>query len=237
MSIRARNGGKPRKKHYTDYERWVGLPHFMLKTTNWKSMSPNAKALLIEVWARYNGINNGEISYSVREAKQIGLGRNMAGRAFQELIDRGFLCVGRDSAFTVKCRLARAWLLTAMPMPDGTPATKNYMTKQNVPPKNKTQSRQGDAKSRHRDREPGIETKEPLTVTPKGLSRANSTPSQSRQWDTSNYHGDRQCNTKSAGSATIVHPNPAVTIINGVVCTYGNLFDRDYGPTHLRAAA
>ena len=59
---------KVRKTRYTDYERWVGLPHYMLKAPAWRSMTPNAKALLIDVWQRYNGTNNGEIGYSVREA-------------------------------------------------------------------------------------------------------------------------------------------------------------------------
>jgi len=89
-------------------------------------MSPVSKALLIEVMGRYNGLNNGDIVFSVREAALIGITPSHAGRAFKELINRGFLRVTRDSAFNVKARLARTWEITAEPV-GGRPATKDFM--------------------------------------------------------------------------------------------------------------
>ena len=118
---------KVRKARYTDYTRWVGLPHYMLRCPAWRTMSPTAKALLIELWARYNGINNGTISFGVREAADIGLNRTTASKAFHELVGRGFLRVNRDSAFTVKTRMAREWTVTALPLSDTEPAPKDFM--------------------------------------------------------------------------------------------------------------
>lgn len=175
--------GKVRRTRYTDYERWVGLPHWMLNSTAWQLLSPNAVKQLIEVWRRYNGVNNGEISYSVREAAGIGLHRNKAGRALQELVDSGFLKVARDSSFTVKTREARLWTITALPMPNGTPATKEFMGG-----KFRTQSHQRDRQSHPRDREPENDPKTAATVPPKGLSGPVSPLPQSRWRDTSNYH-------------------------------------------------
>jgi hypothetical protein len=61
-------------------DRFIRLPHYMLKSPAWKLLSPNAKALLLEVWARHNGVNNGEISYAVREAAAIGMHHSTASR-------------------------------------------------------------------------------------------------------------------------------------------------------------
>ena len=45
-------------------DRFVMLPHYLIKSQAWRTMPALAKALLLEVWVRYNGANNGEISFS-----------------------------------------------------------------------------------------------------------------------------------------------------------------------------
>jgi hypothetical protein len=184
---------KVRKTRYTDYERWVGLPHYMLKAPAWRSMTPNAKALLIDVWQRYNGTNNGEIGYSVREAADIGLHKNTAKAAFDHLIERGFLEVTRQAAFTTKTRESRTFRITALPVGEAA-ATKDFMRW--VPaasaPKNRTQSLHRDRQSPNRDSERQSATILPLIVPPQGPSTPKSTISQSLHRDTSNYHGGRE---------------------------------------------
>lgn len=107
-------------------ERFVRLEFYLLKSLAWLTMSPPAKALYIEVCARYNGMNNGTISFSVREALAIGLSRSAAGRAFEELQERGFLRVAREANFNLKTKEARLWRLTAFPA-FGHHATKDFM--------------------------------------------------------------------------------------------------------------
>ena len=107
-------------------ERYVRLQWYMLQSEAWRSLTPNAKALLLDVWARHNGINNGEISYAVREARKIGLGRHAATDAFDLLIERGFLRVTRNSGFNVKRRDAHLWAVTAEKVGDR-PPTKDFM--------------------------------------------------------------------------------------------------------------
>jgi hypothetical protein len=76
---------------------------------------------------RYHPGNNGNIGLGVREAgKALGVRPQTAGAAFDMLVDRGFLKVGRDSDFNAKARLARAWCVTLHPVGD-TPATKDFM--------------------------------------------------------------------------------------------------------------
>jgi hypothetical protein len=93
-------------------ERWVGLPHWLMNSPAFRSLPGDAVKLLLAVWQRHNGINNGEISYSCREAAEIGLARSQAARMFDILIERGFLVIGRGSTFNNK-KLSRTWRLTA----------------------------------------------------------------------------------------------------------------------------
>jgi len=96
-------------------ERTVRLPHFMLDHPACMTLSPAAFKLLVYVWRRHNGRNNGEISFAVREGAAIGLSRSQTARAFDELVERGFLVKTRDSGFNVKGRIARVWRITAEP--------------------------------------------------------------------------------------------------------------------------
>jgi hypothetical protein len=167
------------------YERFVALPHFMLGSPAWLTMSPNAKALLIDVWRRHNGVNNGEISYSVREAAAIGLGRSAAARAFRELVGRGFLRVSRDSCFAYKMKKARTWVLTAERINDE-PSTRDFMRWTATPrlTESKPQSRREDAQSHSADAPPLHAMKLSESVTPAGLSIQIDVSPQSHQRDT-----------------------------------------------------
>ncbi len=175
MLPNGRNGG----------QRFVALPHYMLSSPAWMTMAPTAKALLIQLWARHNGQNNGEIGFSVRDAAAIGLSKSVAARALAELVERGFLRVGRESSFTLKSKAARTWILTGEPI--GTaPATKDFMRWQpsTETPKFKTQSPQRDAQSPKRDSNPRNETILPISVPPAGPLGSVDTLPQSLQRDT-----------------------------------------------------
>ncbi len=174
------------------------LPHYMMKCPAWRMMSPNSKALLIEVWMRHNGSNNGEISYSVREAEDIGLSRSVAARCFDELVEHGFLRVSRGAGFDQK-RMARLWTLTAEPVGEAR-ATKDYMSW--VPsgdaPQYIMQSRRRDRQSHLRDYSPPSATILPPTVPPAGLSGQNQDEQQSLPWDA--YSIPRGVGNRRAGS-------------------------------------
>jgi DNA-binding transcriptional regulator YhcF (GntR family) len=96
--------------------RHVRLYHWFLKSEAWRSLSPNARALYVEIVARYNGSNNGRIPFSVREAAEaLHIGKNAASTAFSELQDRGFLVIAKRSAFSLKTKTATEWRLTEFP--------------------------------------------------------------------------------------------------------------------------
>jgi hypothetical protein len=92
--------------------RFVWLHHYLLNSQAWQTMPEAACKLLIDVWKRYNGVNNGEISYGCREAQKIGISQWKAARMFKILIERGFLAVVRESTFGRK-KIARTWRITA----------------------------------------------------------------------------------------------------------------------------
>jgi hypothetical protein len=50
--------------------RHVRLYHWFLKSEAWRSLSPNARALYLEIVERYNGSNNGRIGFSIRDAAE-----------------------------------------------------------------------------------------------------------------------------------------------------------------------
>jgi GNAT superfamily N-acetyltransferase len=92
-----------------------------------RSLGNDARALLVELKALYNGRNNGELHMSVRETQQrLGVGRKLAEKALAELQDRGFIAVVQKGSFSCKVRFATTWRLTEHEH-EGQPATKDFM--------------------------------------------------------------------------------------------------------------
>jgi len=109
-------------------DRFIRLDHALLTSEAWFHLTPSAGKLLLAVWTRYDGQNNGHISYSRREARDLlGCGPNQAKRAFDELIEKGFLVCTKDADFAKKTAKARLWRITALPTADGQP-TRDFET-------------------------------------------------------------------------------------------------------------
>ena len=93
--------GKLRDFGMGSKDRFVMLDHWLLESEAWRALSPGASRLLIEVWARHNGQNNGHISYSVREAAELlGVSKDTASKWFHELEAKGFLKARQRGAFS-----------------------------------------------------------------------------------------------------------------------------------------
>jgi hypothetical protein len=89
------------------------LSHWMMRTSAWKSLSANARAIYIEMAMRYMGSNNGQIPYAIRDAaKSLHIGNTTAANAIEMLQDRGFVVVMTKGAFSRKNRHATEWRLT-----------------------------------------------------------------------------------------------------------------------------
>ncbi len=94
-------------------ERFVALPHWMLRSPAWRSLSPVARCVFIELAAIYNGSNNGFLALSARNAaERVGCSKNTAGRAIAELVCAGFVEVAQRGHFDRKTRHAAEYRLT-----------------------------------------------------------------------------------------------------------------------------
>lgn len=113
----AKHNNKGRSKGCPPY---VQLFHWIRKTEAWRSLSPYPKLLYIEIRGRYNGSNNGGISFSVREAMEaLSCSNRTAISSFRDLEDRGLIKAVIKGAFEWKTRYgaegrATTWLLTEL---------------------------------------------------------------------------------------------------------------------------
>jgi len=94
-------------------KRYVGFDYNLLETEAFKHLTGGAFKLLAMVKKRYNGLNNGEISFSVREGnKLLNYSVNTISRYFDELVDKGFLRIKEKGSFNYKKRHATTWIIT-----------------------------------------------------------------------------------------------------------------------------
>ena len=107
-------------------ERFLKLEHWFLKSEAWRSLTPPARAIYVEIALRYNSFNNGEISLSVREAARlVHVAKDTATKAIRELEAKGFIRRHVCGSFNWKLRHATTWILTTYEF-DGRPATKDF---------------------------------------------------------------------------------------------------------------
>jgi len=120
--------------------KFTALPEWFQKSEAWATMKPGPRALYIELKRRFNGLNNGEIFLSHRDAaKALNVNRDTATGYFQELVDRGFIRMTAGPHLGPSgIGQASKWALEEEATQDGRPAGKAFMRwtkKQNPRPK------------------------------------------------------------------------------------------------------
>lgn len=116
MPARKSRGRKPNATGRSNTDRFVRLPHLILNSCAYRSLSLKARCLLVELGMLYNGSNNGGIFLSVEDAKcRLGLGdHHTVTAAFNELQELGFITKTAEAHFHVKTSetsRARTWRL------------------------------------------------------------------------------------------------------------------------------
>jgi len=110
---------KPQKS-----ERFLRLPHSLLQSMEWRLLPNTAHAAFIEIAARYNGRNNGAISYSNKELqRERKMGSATAKRALDTLEKAGLIICHKRGSFDLKTRKgkeASEWFIPAL-VPRWTP--------------------------------------------------------------------------------------------------------------------
>ena len=122
---RKTKGNKPNRKGRRKGEpQFIPIPHTMAQSDAWRSLSGGAVKVWIEIRSWYNGANNGQLSLSYGRAhKLLGMSRSTVKRAFDELIDKGFLIKRREGHWYG--RLAAEYIVTDQSF-DGVPATRDW---------------------------------------------------------------------------------------------------------------
>ena len=128
------------RKGRSTYVPFINLHRGVTDSSAWKELSCEAKCLVILVWGRHNGKNNGEISLSHREARMsLGIGNSKTSKAFCDAKAHGFLIERTKGSFGQKTRAgqgrATEWELTTE-LCDGKPPKAHYRDwkKQNAAP-------------------------------------------------------------------------------------------------------
>ena len=120
-------------------ERFVLLRWPLLKSLAWQSLRPTPRQVYVSLRMRFNGSNNGEISTSVRELEdELHISKNTAGRALQELQEKGFIRCRQKGSFHWKDGPASTWILTEEAFGDDLPSKEYSLwrpTKKNAVPK------------------------------------------------------------------------------------------------------
>lgn len=123
MTKRRRRKVNAKGRNETDGQ-YLPIPYSMARSVPWRSLSGPAVKVWIEIRCRYNGRNNGELSLSLREAAALlGMSQTTAQRAFDELIEKGFLI--RKSRGHWYGRKAAEYIVTDRSV-NGQPATRNW---------------------------------------------------------------------------------------------------------------
>jgi hypothetical protein len=105
----------------------VRLHHWLLWSPAYRDLRPVERALLVEMYALYDGFNNGSLFLSEREAgRRLGVHRETARAALASLEEHGFIRARQRSSFDWKLRKATTWVLTEFAC-DGLLPTKDFM--------------------------------------------------------------------------------------------------------------
>lgn len=122
MAARNRRGPKHGEAH-------VRLHAHELNCPAYRTLTPDARALLVEFRALYKGREN-RVFFSVRQMmERLGIGQRRAQQARDALLERGWIYVIEKGAFHRKNRYATVYALTNEPLEcgDGATAPKDFM--------------------------------------------------------------------------------------------------------------
>ena len=96
------------------HKRFIMVDYHLLQSEAFREIKGEAFKLYLKVRERFNGLNNGEISYSVREASEIlGISKSSASKYFIELKDKGFLKIKQKGSYNLKSKHATTWIITS----------------------------------------------------------------------------------------------------------------------------
>ena len=105
-------------------ERFVKLTYPLIESQAWRWLRPISQSVYIELRRRFNGSNNGKISFSLAEgARILRASKSSIQKALVELEEHGFIKLIKKGYFTK--RMASEYALTDEQL-DGHPPTREW---------------------------------------------------------------------------------------------------------------
>jgi hypothetical protein len=113
-----------------EWGRMLCLPHWLLQSPAWAVARVAEKAVMLEFVRRYDGNNNGTLSFGMpHRGYRIGLSRSAIGRALVWLQAAGFLIETMPASTGPKAN-SRRWLVTIYPAKGKREASKEFMKRE-----------------------------------------------------------------------------------------------------------
>lgn len=89
---------------------FLGLPHYVVHSPQWRALSGNAVKFLVELASAYNGSNNGDLALTRGQALERGWKSGATrDRAAQEAVDAGFALLTRQGGRHLCSLYAITW--------------------------------------------------------------------------------------------------------------------------------
>ena len=89
------------------------LRHRLMDSCAWLDLTTQARVVYLAIRRRYNGLNNGRLALSARDAAAMcKINKDTALKCFQALQEHGFIELAQAGAFSYKIRHAAEWRLT-----------------------------------------------------------------------------------------------------------------------------
>jgi hypothetical protein len=89
---------------------FVGMYFYVFKTPQYRSLSPYAVKLLLDIYFQYTGFNNGDLSATWKLMKKEGWhSKGTLERAIKELLESGFIQKTRQGGRNQCCLYAITW--------------------------------------------------------------------------------------------------------------------------------
>ena len=117
LEIKENDVGRKNRNKNLNQGQFAGIPMIIIRHEVWQALNPAAVTVLLGTASRFNGINNGQIIFSCREAAEFAnVSKNTAARAFILLEKLGLIKCITASNFDCRKKLAREWALTYQPI-------------------------------------------------------------------------------------------------------------------------
>lgn len=77
---------------------WVAMPHAILESPNWASLSPRGAKFLMDLYGQYKGKNNGDLCAAMTIMRKRGWTSNdQLQKALKELLAKGWIIITRKT--------------------------------------------------------------------------------------------------------------------------------------------